>query len=103
MGKTASVRLIPVPWRCGFQSGVHSSWCGPESFRESSTSSQGFFHPQQLSWISFSFILLVSSSCSDPTSASRPSLLHRIYGVALERKQAWGGGAAPPIIPTKQI
>lgn len=54
-----------------------------------------FFRPHQLAWIIFSLIIAVSSSHSDPTPASRPSLLHWIYGVALKRKQAWGGGRLP--------
>lgn len=62
---------------------------------------RGCFHPQQLAWSIFSFIILVSSSYSDPAPASRPSLLHWIYGVALERKQACGAGGGSPQNPYK--
>lgn len=60
---------------------------------------RAFFHPQQLAWVIFLLIILVSSSYSDPAPASRPSLLHWIYGVALKRKQVWGGGQ----LPTKSL
>lgn len=39
---------------------------------------------------------LVPSSFVNTAPASTPSLLHKVYGVAFKRKQAWSGGTFPP-------
>lgn len=39
---------------------------------------------------------LVPSSFVNTGPASTPSLLHKVYGVAFKRKQAWSGGRFSP-------